>query len=884
MAVDKNKITAEATKLVQKGQWDKAIKAYERILADDAKDVRVLLKVGELHQKKGDNAAAALVFNRVADAYGEQGFFLKAVAVFKQILKLTPDDARVNERLASLYQQLGLMSDAMAQLQQVAAAHEKANDTGHLTEVLRRMVELDPENVASNIKLGELYAKASQNGPALEQFRRAAEYLKKNNRIDEYVKVAERIAYLSPEEMGLTRELANIYLAKGDTKRALAKLQLCFKASPKDIETLNLLAQAFRDLGQLSKTVSVFKELAHVYTEQGKSEDARATYRKVLELAPDDPDAMAVLGPPAQAAPHPSAAAAPVAPPPVRAAASPPPPSSPRVQPEPHRPGPATLSGVVEPLTKLLTETDVYIKYGLHDKALEHVRRILELDPESPEGHEKAREIQLARGDQASAATEGVLAARAWLGRRDAERATSAVMRLREIAPGHPDLKVLLVATGLPPEEQPIEPLLIEAEEELLVDEPAVPDDGDELALSAAGEEGEEVIEEPDEASPEDDEDADEPIHVAPPPPVPVVAAPPPPEPKPLPPPPGLAQPSVPRPAPRASPVPAPVPPPARAPTRAPAPAPAPAAADLSDELEEVEFYIQQGLVDEARDTLENLLTLHPGHPGVKAKLDELDRKTKAPEPAAPAPVAKAAPARPSPAQVEQRSSEDEAFDIARQLAEEIGEPAAPASAEEEFQYSVEDVFSQFKKGVEKTVKPEDTQTHYDLGIAYKEMGLLDDAIHEFEMALTGPTRAKDLDCLTMIGLCQMMKGEPQTAVGTFRRALRTEGLTADAAKALYFELAVAYEAEGDGEVALYCFQKIRKVDSKYREVDAQVARLGGGPGRPPKAEAARPAAPAHAPSNGATSKPAEKAPRAASSAPPPAPPRPGPKKNIGYL
>src|SRR5512141_641055 len=106
MAVDKNKVTAEATKLIQKGQFDKAIRAYEKILADDPRDVRVLLKVGELQQKKGDNRAAAETFGRVADAYGEQGFFLKAVAVYKQIIKLTPDDARVNERLASLYQQL----------------------------------------------------------------------------------------------------------------------------------------------------------------------------------------------------------------------------------------------------------------------------------------------------------------------------------------------------------------------------------------------------------------------------------------------------------------------------------------------------------------------------------------------------------------------------------------------------------------------------------------------------------------------------------------------------------------------------------------------------------------------------------------------------------
>ena len=80
MAVDKNKIIAEATKLVQKGAHDKAIQAYQKILAEDPKDVRVLLKVGELQQKKGDNKAAALAFEKVAETYAEQGFFLNAAA------------------------------------------------------------------------------------------------------------------------------------------------------------------------------------------------------------------------------------------------------------------------------------------------------------------------------------------------------------------------------------------------------------------------------------------------------------------------------------------------------------------------------------------------------------------------------------------------------------------------------------------------------------------------------------------------------------------------------------------------------------------------------------------------------------------------------------
>ena len=121
MAVDKNKIIAEATKLVQKGAIDKAIATYQKILAEDAKDVRVLLKVGELYQKKGDERLAADAFTRVAETYAEQGFFLKAVAVYKQILKLDPRLVDVILKLAELYRQLGLMSDAMQHYESVAA-------------------------------------------------------------------------------------------------------------------------------------------------------------------------------------------------------------------------------------------------------------------------------------------------------------------------------------------------------------------------------------------------------------------------------------------------------------------------------------------------------------------------------------------------------------------------------------------------------------------------------------------------------------------------------------------------------------------------------------------------------------------------------------------
>ncbi len=837
MAVDKTKVTAEATKLVQKGQFDKAIKAYEKILAEDAKDVRVLLKVGELQQKKGDNAAAAETFSRVADAYGEQGFFLKAVAVYKQMMKLAPDDVRVNERLAALYQQLGILSDAMGQLQLVAAAAEKAGDQRKLLDVLRRMVELEPENVASAVKLGELYAKQSQPKLALEHLRRAAEQLRRLNRADEYVKVAERIAFLAPDDVALTRELAHLHLARGDTKRALAKLQLCFKADPKDLETLTLLAQAFQELGQLQKTVSVYKELAHLQAEKGRADEARATWRKVLDVAPADAEALQACG---GARPTPS-----------------PGPAVPRSAPAPGSPArPATAAAATaaagasalgpQAIPKLLTETDVYVKYGLHDKALDHLQKVFAIDPEHLDAREKALKLRVARGDAAGAAEEAARVARLAMGRGLRDRALAALTQLRELAPGHPTLAL---------EEQLAAPTPV-AEEELVLDDgedlvlevepPGAEEGADALALHAAVAPGDDLVDD-DEPISIDDEAVmleDDPAPIAAPPvvavpvqvPVPPVAAP------------RVAAPLPP--IPRAAPPPAPIrpaaaravsaqrpPPPALVVAPPPPPPPPPPAARADpEELEEVEFFVQQGLLGEAREALQALEAAHPGDARVAACRAALERaaETAAPAPAAPAPSAAAAIA-------------DESFDIARELAEELGAAPATPAADEEFQYTVEDIFDQFKKGIAQTVKPEDADTHYDLGIAYKEMGLLDDALHEFEVALAGKGRKKEVDCLSMIAVCLMEKGDAAGAVQAYQRALHADHLTTDAARALHYEIAGAYEASGDRASAQQFLQKVLKIDPSYRDAQAMSARLGA----------------AVAPAAGSA---------------------PGPKKNIGYV
>ncbi len=474
MAFNKEKVMDAARKFVDKGQIDKAVKEYLRIVSEDPKDVRVWLKIGDLYAKKGAKQDATDTYLKVARFYQEQGFFLKAVAVYKQILKLDPRLVDVILKLAELYRQLGLMSEAMQHYESVAAHFHREGNTKEALETVKKLVDLDPENIATRIKLAELYSKEGAVEEAVLQFNMACEQLRRQGRQDDFVKVAERLLWHKPDNHPLNRELAGLYLRRNDPRRALQKLQACFKADPRDVETLGLLALAFQALDQRAKTVSVLKELARIHVENKARDKATEVYRKILEIVPNDADSMAFLGggsQPAAATPPTRNTPMPPPTPPQRNTPMPPPPP-----PRPNTPLPsavraataapkfslttdmpamsdapmssrmtgsmplvdeqslsgdfalpeyddADFSADMEPppdprrmsaagerhaeeISKILAETDVYVKYGLHQKAVDHLRRVFTLDAENVEAHERLKEIFISQGREQEAEVE----------------------------------------------------------------------------------------------------------------------------------------------------------------------------------------------------------------------------------------------------------------------------------------------------------------------------------------------------------------------------------------------------------------------------------------------------------------------------------------------
>jgi tetratricopeptide (TPR) repeat protein len=277
----------------------------------------------------------------------------------------------------------------------------------------------------------------------------------------------------------------------------------------------------------------------------------------------------------------------------------------------------------------------------------------------------------------------------------------------------------------------------------------------------------------------------------------------------------------------------------------------------LNQELDSVDFYIAQGYTDIALDTLSMLERQFGQQPGIDARREKLTE-------AAATTDVDAAP--PVPEQTVELT-DFARYDVAEEAAtagDEFGDiddafagltattPASDAKTETQSTSSsspqtagidpgLAAIFDEFREAVEDDAPSSndgDYETHYNLGIAYKEMDLVDEAVEEFQLAAALATpndsTSRYLQCCNMLGHCFMQKDMPSLAVMWFKKGLERRGHTEDEYQALRYDLGLAYEQMGDLDRAIEVFTEVygvnvsyRGVTSKLRELQAQKAVTG---------------------------------------------------------
>jgi tetratricopeptide (TPR) repeat protein len=844
VAGKKETLLQVAEKLVGKGKIEAAIREYQKVLKKWGEDTNTLNLIGDLYGRLRQNDEAIRYYNLAAERYANDGFYVKSIALYKKVHRIEPGRMDAHVRLAELYHRQGLANEARAHYQTLADHYQRQKDAASAIGIYQKMIDLEPSNPTPRAKLAELFKQERLLSRAVEQYGEIAAIMLQHGQPEQALQVYQRALDLDAWDVefvrnGITRmrdagaasaaeqffttaaqrnssveELRPLLHAEWAPAAETASAESPAPAAPPEAappaapmapepreeplaaqsaaptaeppppqppvapepapptpapespptaarEALEIELEASDEI-ELEAPVEIELEVPGdaLETAAGETEvgGAGESYEElVLDFDSDDVPSTLVQPPPdmltsdlagveVDSPGHAFDAAGREAPPPPEPAESvaesqeftfepEPELEAPTLTPEdvdleltdsqllpeqaaaapapPREPEAPAMGPVLEaapparPVDDLLAEAEVFVKYGLAEKAVDRLREVLDIDPR----HVGAR-VQLVS---------------LFAKQSDSEQVATLVRELPQLAQ----------ETGAVESWREIRESLAEAGYSF---------EGDTLLATPAG-----------------------PVAGA------ATTAP--------------AFPSV-------------------APTTG---QPAPPDGDFVD-LSDFDATAEVAAPGDAFQTLAG--EDEPATPAEGAAATEAD------------PTSWLDDLREAPAIAGTSENlfdaEGEFFDLAAELQDDLQEPEA--APEEPREQTLEEIVEGFKKGVAENLSPEDSDTHYNLGIAYREMMLLDEAISEFQIAAKDP--ALLVDCCAMLGQCFSEKGLPDLALKWYRRALDSSNIGEDQTLGMLYEVANTYLALNDRDAAYRTLVEIYGMRTTYRDVAAKMQQL----------------------------------------------------------
>ena len=865
MAYNKSKHIDAAQKYLQQGKMPQAIAEYQQILKNEPKDQVTLMTLGDLFVRQGETFQALEYFERLAKIFLTDGFTTKAIAIYKKVAKLAPEETRPLERLAELYVQQGVLSEARPLYLQLAEVHLKGGRQPQAVALLRKLLEAEPDNLRVHLKLGELQVAMGQQKEAIETYYIATARVLDHGDHAEAIRLSDRLLAIDPRHLPTltlkaralmatgkraeastllesfpdqdaggetTAMLLKQYLESGQAEKAAALADKVFARDPKnylqvhqvviflveagDLDRAQALLAIIRpsmiELGNyeaLAQTISKLAEsrpeqieplewlvdlygrasdsfrlpealaqLAHAYEAAGDDKRALETYEQLTTRSPEDEvvrrqymklRAKAGLET-LSADAQPSVMLGD---------------SKPEAKSAPEASAETELDEETQRyVTQALTDVDLFSSYGLTQKAIDLLETVLERAPHHTPLLERLLDFSVGAGDDRRTVTLATTLEQVAIERKDragAEKYAEFRRRFQRAADLSP---AEAPAASQPSSGAPLEFAVptIEAqleEPEAEAETKPVPSAHVSNAVPVKS-----VVHEVD-LSDEwaalsqqlDSEGASE---------FTVDAA-----------------------------------PETHSDAAPPAIEPVPEEAEQEVHAEALAFDLElQPTVPTALSQQESLTA-----DSLLADLAmELESATESlgmhQEMAHPAPRSSA-----------QSAASESAPPKQRTLANGAAVPASPDS--DAASGPLGDLFEEFRSEMGEMGKDEDEdlETHYNLGIAYREMGLLEEAISEFQKVAKstdkGPAFRYGMQCCTLLGLAFMEKGQPAIAAIWYERALQTPGLDQESILALRYDLGVAQELAGDKAAAVKSFSQVYAMNIDYRDVSERINLLG---------------------------------------------------------
>jgi len=876
MAYNKTKHLDAAQKYLQQGKLPQAIAEYQQILKNEPRDQVTLMTLGDLFVRQGETFQALEYFERLAKIFLNDGFTTKAIAIYKKVAKLAPEEGRPMERLAELYVQQGVLSEARPIYLQLAEVQLKAGRQPQAAALLRKLLEAEPDNLRVQTRLAEMHLSMGQQKEAIELFHGAMQRVLDNGDHAEAIRLADKILKLDPSHQATfqlkmkaltasgkgaeaatllesvpeqdaggetTTMLLEQYAASGETEKAATLAERVFAREPKNYLVVHRVANSLLESGKLDRAQTLLAlirdtmidsgdhevlaqsisklaegrpgqleplewlvdlygrasdsfrlpdalaQLAQAYEFAGDDARAITAYQQLLERTPEDETtrrkymrlcaktgfdpASSGISPPVKLAPT---EAAPVA----DTAVS----SEPALEEETQR-----------FITQALTDVDLFSSYGLTQKAIELLESALERAPNHTPVLERLLDFSVGAGNDRRTAELAATLERIALERQDrpaADRYAEFRRRFQKAAGISPSETSTVAAAPVAEAPQEFNVPTIEAElDEPIAEVPVEAKPAEPVTFPVPVESAVHEVDLSDEwaALSQHPEEA-------------------------------IEQ-EVPTPA-----IPEAVAEQAGAPIPEQEAIPDAVAEQQEEEVEaeipsfelELQPVVLAGAAESEAFT-DGALT---GDAMIADLLADLESATDS----------MGLPKEMSRTAMPETPQSSSPVSAANASSTNGGTAPALPSANDSSNGPLGDLFEEFRAELGELNKDdEDLETHYNLGIAYREMGLLEEAISEFQKvaqsADKGPAFRYAMQCSTLLGLAFMEKGQPAIAAIWYERALKTPGLDQESILALRYDLGVAQELAGEHKAAFNSFSQVYAMNIDYRDVSERITLLG---------------------------------------------------------
>lgn len=750
MSSEKSKILEAAQQYTIRGQTQKAIEEWKKLLTNTPNDANIYNTIGDLSLKNPSSSntssntygEAVLFYIKAAEIFESSGFVLKAIAMYKKVLKIMPDHKEIYLRLGNLNCERGLIGNAREDYLMAAKLYSQDGLIKGALDVYRKIADLDPSNLSVRTKIAEMFLKEGMKNEAIGEYNKIASAHLKAGRRDDAEKLYDLILDLQPDNVTAIVEAGRFHLENGKLENALEYGKKAYALSADSQEVLSFLVDAYNSAGIFDKAEEIlykiiainpallsYKEtLASILLNKGDTEKAALEYfeigkeylsqrnlekaclstEKAIEISSDLIDAHELLfdiylgldskeqvaGKGLFLAGHFQEAGdidkargyylKILNEDPYNAEA------------KERLNGIGVEENVYEQIegapekpvdiTVQLSSADVYLKYGLMEKAIAELLNIVnKIDPNNEVAHIKLKDVYHIMGEEQKVIEECFALLKIFDSSGEREKMEKMINEVSAISSEDRRIKVYKDKLN---------------------------------SLSIA-----------------------------------------------------------------------------------------PLSKEISDMLEEAGFYAQQGMVEEAIEVYEKVLRIDSTNEEALSRVRLFNKtlpQTHLPE------VEIIKPEKESPAPF---------FDLGEMLKEEVAEYAPDKPFDE--------IFKEFNQGIKAQLGTEDYESHYDLGISYKEMGLFREAIDEFKSC--GNVTPRFLDASYFIAVCHKELGEYIPAVDALEKAIASEQFNDKSHIALKYEMGTLLQILGRKEDALLIFQQIDNIDSSYRDVSEKVLYLQRG-------------------------------------------------------